>query len=405
MKRTARDKTQDRPRPVERIELSEGNSRRKLILLCALLVISALAFGYALYHLLTPERGWTVIQVQESNTPHVGGDFVLQYDLTDAQYPAQTKRALTRCYSDAAKEAYWIFHPTVPQEELHNLAWLNAHPNETVTVDARLYGALQILQEHGSRQLYLGPVYAVQRALFLSQDDLEAQNYDPERSAEIADFNAAVAAFAADAKSIDLKLLGENQVRLEISETYLHFCQENDVTEFLDFYDLKNAFVTDFLADSLLKAGFTDGYLVSSDGFTRNLDLRGKDYAVSLFAKQEARAQNMGQLIYQGPMSLVILRDYPLTTLDRSRYYTRPDGSVITSLLDAQAQSVSALHELYACSESLSCAQTALYARDVFVSSELQQEALDALQQAGGEFLYFENGEAKTSSEKIQIQP
>ena len=96
MKRTARDKTQDRPRPVERIELSEGNSRRKLILLCALLVISALAFGYALYHLLTPERGWTVIQVQESNTPHVGGDFVLQYDLTDAQYPAQTKRALPR---------------------------------------------------------------------------------------------------------------------------------------------------------------------------------------------------------------------------------------------------------------------------------------------------------------------
>ena len=59
-------------------------------------------------------------------------------------------------------------------EEFHNLRYINAHPNEDVTVDAALYAALELLEGSGTRYHYLAALYEQYYSLFNSATDAEA---------------------------------------------------------------------------------------------------------------------------------------------------------------------------------------------------------------------------------------
>lgn len=54
--------------------------------------------------------------------------------------------------------------------------------------------------------------------LFQCKEDYETASFDPEQNEVLREEFAVIADFAADPEAVDLKLLGENQVRLEVSE-------------------------------------------------------------------------------------------------------------------------------------------------------------------------------------------
>lgn len=71
---------------------------------------------------------------------------------------------------------------------------------------------------------------------------------------------------------MNVELLGGNQVKLSVSDDYLAFAEKNFISDFIDFSWMKNAFITDYVADVMIDNGYTLGSLTSYDGFTRNLD-------------------------------------------------------------------------------------------------------------------------------------
>ena len=78
---------------------------------------------------------------------------------------------------------------------------------------------------------------------------------------------AAVAAFTQNPDDISLELSGENQVCLHVSDAYQAYAAEMGYTAYLDFFWMKNAFLIDYLADTIRGEGYQLGIISSKDGF------------------------------------------------------------------------------------------------------------------------------------------
>ena len=277
-----------RPPPVERIELDEEHLRRRFMTAGVLLLFGAALLAYAVMKFLTPAAGWQVIQANSTGEASCAEEITFLYE---AASPAEVKAAAAR-YTDACQRAYRLFHCRQEFEAVVNVCTLNRRPNEVLAVDGALYEALATAVGGGRRELYLGPIYARYGDLFFCQDDAQLANYDPRLSADVAREYQEVLAYANDPQSIEVELLGENQVRLRVSEAYLAYAEREGIDRFIDFAWMQDAFVVDLLAGELEAGGFTKGVLSSYDGFTRNLDSREGSYEYPLYHRQDGEVQH-----------------------------------------------------------------------------------------------------------------
>ena len=367
-------------RPVTRIELSEKNIKWRLILLVLCLSIAAAALFVGVRELLNVDPGWQQVEISSKN-PNCAGDFVLMYDYSDyGGSTAAANKKLTALYTEAAEKAFLLFAPDVEDASVQNLWLVNRHINEPVTVDPVLYEALAQIWQAENRSLYLAPAYEEYNRIFLCENQEEAALYDPAFDGETRDYLMALAAFAADPEAIDLELLEGNQVRLTVSEDYLAFARENEIETFLDFGWMKNAFIADYLARTLTENGFTSGYLTSFDGFTRNLDPRGNLYSLNIFCRRGLEAAMPARLSYTGPMSIVQLRDFPMTEQDRWHYFAYSSGHITSVYLDpAQGLRGPATDSLTGYSREKGCAQILLELAPVFLAGEWDAAGLENL--------------------------
>ena len=89
-------------RPVQKVELSEKNTRQRFIAVIVLLVIASGAFMYALNGLMSNDSGWTNIEVGSSAEIHCGDDYIFRYYVGAAGVNATAeKKALTLLYTDS----------------------------------------------------------------------------------------------------------------------------------------------------------------------------------------------------------------------------------------------------------------------------------------------------------------
>lgn len=388
MGRTARDRRDlPHPPPVEKIELSGSNITLRLIAAGLFLLIGALALAYSFGQLFAVEGGWQEIEAGASDGPTCAGEFTLFYELgAEGRAPEEENRALSALYTQTCRTAYQLFHTMEGFDGVVNLWELSRRPNEALEVDPMLYRAFEAVREAGDRTVYLGPVYARYGDLFRCQDDVMLVDFDPRLSGEVAAEYAAYAAYAADPAHIEVELLGENRLRLRISEEYLAFARQESVVCFLDFGWLRNAFVADCLADALAEGGFTCGTITSWDGFARCLDGReGRTYALELLDElEEGRPICAGTAEYQGPMSLAALQRFPAAERDWERFYRLRDGQVRTMYLDpADGVCRASADSLTGCSRTLSCARLAMKLGPVFIADTLDTGALDGLAAEG----------------------
>ena len=380
MGRYARDK---RPhiKPVEKIQLSEDNTLRRLIAAVLFLLIGAGALVYAFLQLLTPEGGWQAIQTGTSDGPTCGDEFTLVYELgAGGQSAAAENRALTQLYTRACRTAFQAFHTVESFDGVTNLCDVNAQPNRELAVEPVLYAAFEAVEAAGDRTVYLGPVWNRYSDLFSCQDDAQLVNFDPWASEAVAEEYAAIAAYAADPAHINVELLGEGRICLRVSEEYLAFARQEGIGCFLDFGWMTNAFVADYLADTLAAAGFTRGVLSSYDGFARCLDGREGSFHLSLYGWEGGRPIEAGTMEYQGPMSVVSLRAFPVSEGDWGRFYLLRDGRLRTPYLDAaDGRCRQSADSLVCWSAGHSCAKLALATAPVFVAEEFDPAPLEAL--------------------------
>lgn len=380
MARYARD---NRPhvKPVEKIQLSEDSTVRRAAAAVLFLLLGAAALTYAFTHLLTAESGWQTIQTGASEGATCGEEFNFQYELgAEGRSAAAESRALTQLYTQACQTAYRLFHTVESFEGVVNLREINLRPNEVLEVEEVLYRAFETVQKAGDRTVYLGPVYARYEDLFYCEDDVQLVDFDPRLSRSVAEEYAGIAAYAADPAHIDVELLGENRIRLRVSEEYLAYARQEGIDRFLDFGWMRNAFITDYLAETIMDGGYTRGCITSFDGFARCLDSRDVGYGLNLLEQREGSPIQVGAMEYQGPMSLIGLRTFPAAAGDERRLYRLRNGETRTLYLDpADGLCRSAADSMVFYSRVRSCAELALEAAPVFIADTLEPAAVQGL--------------------------
>ena len=347
----------------ETINLSGKNIGLRAFAVGVLLLIAVIFLGRALSDFLNTEPGWQSVEV-ESDTVNVSTEFNFSYDFSDYGGTASMAyKKLIDVYSRATEDAYRIFHQQV--EELNN------HLNEPFAVDPALYDALALLVAHNNRYFYLAPVYQEYAGIFLSGGDGEAAQFDPNQNPELVPYISQAASFANDSEMIRLELLEDNQVQLFVSEEYLAFAEEYEITKFVDLNWMTNAFVVDFLAEKMTENGYTCGYIASYDGFTRNLDSRGNSYNFNLFDQQGRTIYPAAVFQYNQPISIVFLRNYPMDDKDWLHYYEFENGTVATVFIDpADGMSKASTDSMISYSYQRSCAEILMEAAPVFIADE-----------------------------------
>ena len=377
--------------PRTRIELSGKHLWLRVILVVALVGMAAGFFGQAIHATLTPAPGWQ--QIKAAAQLPMAGELTLEYYLTSGQ-----EKTLTGLYTQAMEEASRLFDTQT--EEAGTLGCLNAHPGETVAVAPALYEALALLEGQNSRYLYYAPVYEQYRGLYSCETDAEAQDFDPAVSAQIREFVEQACAFAADPRSVQLELLGDNQVRLIVSPEYRAFARENGVEVFLDFFWLRNAFAVDYIARQLEAAGYREGILTSFEGFARVLG--EGSFQAELYGLSGGKVTSARTLSYTGPKAMVQFRAFPMTQLDQLHYYVTQSGAVRTPFIDEQTGTTRAAAEHMAVvSTDRGCAELALMTLPVFTARQVDEELLRGMEDVSA--AWTANGQVMSTGSELTL--
>lgn len=376
------------------IPLPENKLKLRTALVIALIVLAVASFAFGVNSLVGTDAGMAEITVL-SGEMNAGDDFTFYYNLGFGGADATDERREVRSlYSQAATDALEIFSSDVEAEGGGNLYYLNSRPNEDVAVDGALYSALEQLEGSGTRYHYLAPLYEQYYAMFNSASDAEAAEYDPRLNDAQAEFFSQIAAFTSDSGEIALELLGDNKVRLHVSEEYMRFAEANGVTTFIDLTWMKNAFIADYIAQELIDAGYTHGALISDDGFMRCLDDEtGAEYSFTFSHRDGTTITNLSTLQFSGTVSIAYLHDYPLESGNSGGYYLYSDGTLRSAFLDtADGLDRSCVPELAAYSFEDGCAGLALRLAPVFISSDLDMNELAELEKDGITVYYTQDG-------------
>ena len=359
-----------------KLEVSEKNMRGRLIAVVVLLAIAFTAIGVAVKGVFTTDPGWKVMDCYAEIVTY-SDDLVFSYYLGSEGNATGEERAINTVYSQAMTDAYRYFTDQPLEDGTRNLAYLNDHLNETVTIEGPLYDALEKLEHAGLRHAYLAPVYVEYKPVFLSQNTSEAAVYDPMRNEELKADVQETASYADDPAHVRLELLGNDQVCLWVSEEYQAFLEANEIDKVLDLNWMTNAFVVDYAADLLIQNGFTKGFIASYDGFTRNLGGLEDEFRFNLFNRVDQTYELAGALGYKGAFSVVYLRDYPMSDADRWHYMGYEDGTITTTYLDpADGMSKSAVTDLVVYAADQSCVDLLTLAAPAMIAEELDVHSL-----------------------------
>lgn len=392
MGRSAREKRPPALPKVERVELKETHMglRFAAFALCLALGLSALGFG--IYSLLSTEPGWVEIEVS-SGEVNCGGDFTFRYLLTGDTDPTAQRKRLQVVYTQASVTACKLFETAELYDDIHNICYINAHPNEDIAVDPILYQAFETVAEQGDRTVYLGILDAFYLDLFVSESDFQAAMFDPYSDPETETLYRELAAFANDPAHIQVKLLGNDTLRLEVSEEYLAYAKDLERESYLDFGWMKNAFIIDYFAGELNAQGFAQGILASTDGFTRTLGDVSEPQTMVLYDWAGGKVIEAARAELARPVNMVNLRAFPLNSRDEWRYYVYEDGSALrTPYIDPEDGLCKGRGAITVYSDTVSCVQMALQAVSLFICGEDRPDLLSFQGEQGIEAILVRDG-------------
>lgn len=384
MGRTAKNRNKTpQIKPVERIELSENNTKKRAIAAVLFLIIGVSLLVYCFVVFINPKGGWTTIEA--TRTVNDSGEFVFQYYLgADGANVKSEERAVTMLYNQAAEKVYKLFHEKEAFEGIVNLYTINRSPNTELEVDEALYNIFSAFKNADSRYLYIAPVYSSYSNLFYCEDDSMLEDFDPLSSEEIRLEYKSAAEYFNDPKMIDIELLENNRIKLFVSEKYLEYAEKEGITDFIGLSWLKNAFEADYFADIMIKNGFTHGSVSSYDGFIRNFDSSDTDYSFNIFDKKENNVYRSGIMGYKGAKSIVYLRNYAMNSQDVQHYYQLQNGELRTPYLDVgDGIPKNSLENLVSYSGDKSCAEIILDIMAIYISEEFDSASLGKLSDKG----------------------
>ena len=328
MKREARDFREGMPRPVQRIPLNENASRSRLIWTLIALAVAVGAFFFGFRGLLNGEAGWTVIESEGV----YGAGMTLQYRLGETGgSPSAEQKKIRQIYALALEENGKALDVHHLSEEPRNLAWLNRHPDTETEIAPVLYRAMQTSLTNG-RWIYLGPLYEMNESMLAARTDAEAEQSDPRRNPEMAEFLAEILPLLQTDEHIRVEFSEGNRVCLHLSEELRTLGESYGVERWIDFGWQRGAYLTDAIAAALSAAGAEHGVLTHQQGFIRCME-KDQTFRMDLRGPKGTGQGWSGSLTYTGPMSLLFLSALPSS--DMPAGYRYEDGTLRTPWISA----------------------------------------------------------------------
>lgn len=393
------------PEPVQQSEPPEKKGINKRIIIAAVLLVIGLTFiGISVYKWLSYDAGWTRVETTTPSSESVASELILLYELGVSDSSATSEyKSLSLLYTDLCSKAYRIFHADYGFEGVHNPYYINRNIGKEIEVDSALYHAFEQIQSTGNRFLFAAPFYTEYINLFASTEDYSASEFDPYVDEQIAEYFAQLSAFTSSEEHVSLELLGNNKVKLVVSPEFQSFAQENAIDTFIDFFWAKNAFIVDYIADSLVEKGYVYGTISSYDGFMRTFDVRENvSYSYNLIAQYAGDAYDVGRYEYVGKNSIVFLRSFKTNKLDMT-YYRYEDGTERHAYVDVNdGLCKNSLNTLISYSSDATCAEVLLSVIPIYISNAFEQEKLTSLSRDGIYSIWF-NGTLLRHNEETAV--
>lgn len=385
MGRTVKSSRKREPpvRPVQRIELSEENTKKRAIAAVLFFLIGIGLLVYCFVTFITPDAGWTTIEATQ--TVNDSSEFVFQYYLgADGANVNAENRAITALYNRAAERAYQLFHSNEAFDDVVNIYSINQNPNAELEIDEALYKVFSAFKEADSRYLYIAPLYSRYSSSFFCTEDYQLADFDPLSDEGVREEFVRTAEYINDPEMIEMQLLGNNKIKLFVSDKYLEYAEKEGITEFIGLTWLKNAFEADYLADTMIENGFTRGSISSYDGFVRNFDATDTEYSFNIFDKKGEQVYLAGIMQYKDVSSIVFLRDYAMNSLDTQHYYKLQNGEIRTPYLNiSDGVPGSSLNNLVSYSKDKGCGEIVLEILDIYISDKFDSPRLEKLSDKG----------------------
>lgn len=260
-------------KPMNEIEVSGKHLTLRIVAFALAVVIGMTAFGVAFYQISNRKPGYYEITATRDETAPRYSNGITLYCYFGGESSAIKEKLRTSeaLYSEALGRIYRLLDPRETYDGYVNLATLNKHPGETLTLPEELFHALTDALERTEGQGYSildGAIRSLwQELLYLE----EPEAYDPLRNEEQqARFQAVYDALAApDALRLQVVDAAAHTVRLEVSDALTAVLEKYEVEgPLLDLGSLREAYILQYVRDKLVEAGFVRGYLRTQRGLS-----------------------------------------------------------------------------------------------------------------------------------------
>lgn len=389
------------PKPVESIEVSHKHTGLRFILFLVLIAVAIVGIALGIYFLLKVDKGWQMIEPRSSAKTNCSEDFSFYYYLDEsAASNNSTIKALQNKYTELTVTLYQTFTPYESVSDVNNVYYVNHHKNEVIEVDPYLYTALQ--KASSSRFIFCAPVQEYYETLCMSTEDWKATELDAARNTETEALYLEILSYTNNSSHINIEFLGNNKIKLNVSQAYADFAAAHDIVNFVDFSYMKNAFIIDRMAKELTDAGFTKGLITSYDGYTRTLS--EQQCTFDLFSSVEKKEYYAGMIELGGNYASVNLHAFATNNKDRYLHYKYNDGTYAHCYFDLNdALSKCSVDGLILYSASKSCSDLISYALPVWIADSMDTATLASYKSSDINYVYTKGLKAHYSDANIRI--
>lgn len=325
--------------------------------------------------------------------------YLLNYDTTKTE-----RKEISDTFGEALIRAWDIFIGEYVDGSTKGLQYLNSHEGEIVEIDPVLYTALELFMNNGDRTPFMGPLFEYYDRIFGAEKGTDISKLDPLKNKTAERLCETLAQHAADNNSIELQLLGENNVIYTVSDEYYDLLLHAGLDCYIGFGWMTDAFIVDYLAGEFIAEEYTHGSISSYSGFARNLDTTNTDYTFGVYDKYRETVYLAASASYKGSMTTVTYKSFAASKQDHHYIYHYPNGDGIHGYLNINdGKPLAACDTMIFHSKELSCAEVAIMTYKQYICDVENEESITELLDSGIGAIWFDGSVIYSTSDNISL--
>ncbi len=264
-----------------KIEVSEKHVKLRLAITIAAFLIAVVAFTIGVLSIGKKTPGYQNIQAAADAEAITAGKAVgyKYYFEGKSNDIKRSVKALEEVYTPILNNSYKKLDAKNTYATQVSIGSINQNLGKTVSISPELYAVLKDAYartlEGNGYNMFAGDLYSEWRAIQILE---EPKDFDPYFNKDQANRISDIAKMVSDLGNFSLEFLDDSScsVRFSVSEAYKAFCAEYEIeSNALDLNVLKDAYMLQMMASTLVAEGYSLGYLYTPEGLVLNTSPRG----------------------------------------------------------------------------------------------------------------------------------